>query len=77
MAKYQMNEASFYRARAIDMMKKAQSANSETTRQVYLELAQKWAEQAESLQNAAQSHGAAAPPPDQGEPAAPGSSSTN
>ena len=73
-----MNEASFYRARAIDMMKKAQSANSETTRQVYLELAQKWAEQAEALQNAAQSPEAATPPPlDKGGPAAPGSSSSS
>ena len=73
-----MNEANFYRARAIDMMKKAQSAGSEITRQVYLDLAQKWTEQAESLQNAALSKGAAtAPAPDKGGPAASGSSSTD
>jgi hypothetical protein len=50
-AKGLIREADFYRARAIDMMKKAQSASSAITRQVYLDLAQKWTEQADSLQN--------------------------
>jgi hypothetical protein len=73
-----MKEADFYRARAIDMMKKAQSAGSEITRQIYLDLAQKWTEQAESLENAALSKGPPAPPPpDKGGPAASGPSSTN
>jgi len=35
------------------MMKKAQSAPSPPIRQIYLDLAQKWAEQADFLQNAA------------------------
>jgi hypothetical protein len=38
-------------ARAIAMVKKTQSASSDITRQVCLDLAQKWTEQADSLQN--------------------------
>jgi hypothetical protein len=52
-AKGLIREADFYRARAIDMMKKAQSAPSDITRQAYLDLAKKWTEQADSLQNSA------------------------
>ena len=78
MAKAPINEATFYRARAIDMMKKAQSAQSETTRQIYLDLAQKWSDQADSLQNSAQSTGSAtAPSPGEGGSADNSSASTN
>jgi len=43
------HEINFYRSRAVEMIQKAQSAPTETTRQAYLSLAEKWTQEADSL----------------------------
>jgi hypothetical protein len=45
--------AEYYHARAAEMMQKAQTAPTKAIRQAYLNLAQKWALHARSLERAA------------------------
>jgi hypothetical protein len=45
-----IDEAGYYRARAVDMMAKAQAASSKATRVAYLNLARVWARNAVHLE---------------------------
>ncbi len=47
------HSAEYYRARATEMMEKAQQASTKDVRVAYLNLAQKWKEEAEQLEAAA------------------------
>lgn len=49
----------YYRARAMEMMEKAQEAPTKATRLAYLNLAHKWTEEAEKLE----AGGDGSPPP--------------
>jgi hypothetical protein len=53
LAKAQINDAEYYRLCAAEMMAKAQAAPSKATRRAYLNLAVKWARQADSQSDAA------------------------
>lgn len=49
MSEKQTDEASYYHARAAEMMAKAQEAPSKATRAAYLNLARIWARKADAL----------------------------
>lgn len=50
MSEKQTNEASYYHARAAEMMAKAQDAPSKATRAAYLNLARIWTRKADALE---------------------------
>jgi hypothetical protein len=51
----EQHDAEYYRARAAEMLEKAQNAPTKAVRLAYLNLARKWTAEAERLEEAAKS----------------------